>query len=115
MGQIFLALHFIPSGISGPRLTALERAVDEILGFQSFEQQEPIDGEYMNIRSSGSSVGFLKLFLGVNLVERGVYLSILTSNFLVENCTEIINSLVYRQGNLLVLKKSVLASPSGKL
>ena len=77
MGQIFLALHFIPSGISGPRLTALERAVDEILGFQSFEQQEPIDGEYMNIRSSGSSVGFLKLFLRVNLFEPDVYLSIL--------------------------------------
>ena len=45
------------SGISGPKLTALERAVDEILEFNSPEVGDADDEQYMNNRNT---VGFLE-------------------------------------------------------
>ena len=50
---------FSVSGISGPMLTALEKAVDEIIGFQAHIYEQEIEeprpgpryGEYMNNRN----------------------------------------------------------------
>ena len=51
-----------PSGISGPKLTALERAVDEIIDFERPVQEEPVDGEYMN-ENRGSVSAFAEHYL----------------------------------------------------
>lgn len=54
-----------PSGISGPKLTALERAVDEIIDFERPVQEEPVDGEYMN-ENRGSVSAFAEHYFVFN-------------------------------------------------